>query len=301
MIIKIIPDKEKASSMLKMAENTEKNVNLIIQNMGLGEHQSLLAREYYEVIRELASAILFVDGFKAVGENAHKETIDYLSKYSDITELEVMEIQDLRIRRNKSSYEGKPIKSPYLENKKDRFEIIINKLKEILKRRLIPFCIIIRGPLGIGKSTIAEMLVKEIDGKHFSIDSILEQEGLDKVDKKEGCIPLDNFIKANQKTLPKIRDSINKNKIAVVDGNFYHKEQIEDLIKNLGEIKSVVFTLKASLQTCIERDKKRKNSYGKQAVEEVYKKVNEFDYGISIDTENKTKEEIASEMKKRLR
>ena len=136
MIIKISSDKEKAKSMLKMAENTEKFIKQIIQKIGLEEHQSLLAREYYEVMRGLASAILFVDGFKAIGENAHKEIIGYLSKYNGISEQEILEIQELRIRRNKNSYEGKPIKSPYLENKKGKFENIINKLKIMLEKKL---------------------------------------------------------------------------------------------------------------------------------------------------------------------
>jgi len=136
MITKIIPDKEKAKSILRMAETTEKNINQIIQEMGLGEHQSLLTREYYEVIRELVSAILFADGFKAIGENAHKETIEHLLNYEEISEEEISLIQDLRIRRNKSSYEGRPIKSPYLENSKNKFEDIINKLKKILEKRL---------------------------------------------------------------------------------------------------------------------------------------------------------------------
>jgi broad-specificity NMP kinase len=40
------------------------------------------------------------------------------------------------------------------------------------------FCIIIRGPLGVGKSTVAEKLAKEIGAELISIDRILDDYGL---------------------------------------------------------------------------------------------------------------------------
>ncbi|UZE93863.1 MAG: hypothetical protein IB618_03825 [Candidatus Pacearchaeota archaeon] len=136
MIIKITLDREKAKSILKMAENIENMLKEIIKKLGKMEDQSIIVREYYEVIRELITALLLSDGFKAIGEYAHKETIDYLSNYKEFSQDEVMTIQDLRTKRNKSSYEGRPIKSPYLENKKEKLDLIINKLKFILRKRL---------------------------------------------------------------------------------------------------------------------------------------------------------------------
>lgn len=91
------------------------------------------------------------------------------------------------------------------------------------------------------------------------------------------------------------------NKSAIIDGNFYHKEQLEDLIKNIGGEKVHVFTLKATLKTCIERDNKRQKPYGKQAAEAVYRLVSKFDYGITIDTENKTEKEVVEKIKKTVR
>jgi len=136
MIIKITLDMEKVRSILNMAENTERYIKEIIIKMGIGENQSVLVREYYEIIRGLASAVLLSKGFKTVGENAHKETIDYLSNLKEFSSDEIFEMQELRIRRNKNSYEGKPIKSPYFENKKEKFESIIHKLKDIIKKKL---------------------------------------------------------------------------------------------------------------------------------------------------------------------
>lgn len=135
MIIKITPDKERAESILRMADSTEVSVKEIIKQIGIKE-QNLITREYYEIIRELSTALLMTDGFKAIGEYAHKETINYLLKYKELSKEEIMDIQDLRMKRNKSSYEGKPIQSPYLENKKEKLDLIIKKLKFILKEKL---------------------------------------------------------------------------------------------------------------------------------------------------------------------
>lgn len=45
-------------------------------------------------------------------------------------------MNDLRIKRNKSSYEGKEIDASYLENKKDKLLDIINKLEIILNKKV---------------------------------------------------------------------------------------------------------------------------------------------------------------------
>ena len=136
MIIKITPDKVRAKSMLDMAKNTEIYVSEIIEKVGIKENQSPLVRDYYEVIRELITAIMFCDGLKVIGEMAHKEAIDYLTEYKEFSQDEINELQDLRDRRNKSSYEGRPIKSPYLENKKEKLDLIIEKLNKALEKKL---------------------------------------------------------------------------------------------------------------------------------------------------------------------
>lgn len=71
-------------------------------------------------------------------------------------------------------------------------------------------------------------------------------------------IPLNKFLKADRIVLPKFKNIL-KEKNLVIDGNFYHKKQIEDLVKNL-KFKHFTFTLKADLEECIKRDKERKNN-----------------------------------------
>ena len=133
MIIKIAPDKEKAKSMLELIKDREK----FILSLSINEISStIIAENYYEIIKELATIIALLDGFKATGENAHKELIEYMSKYKELSEDEVVLMNDLRIKRNKSSYEGKKIDKSYLENKKTKLLNIIAKLKNIVNNKL---------------------------------------------------------------------------------------------------------------------------------------------------------------------
>jgi adenylate kinase family enzyme len=143
------------------------------------------------------------------------------------------------------------------------------------------YYIIIRGPLGCGKSTVSERLAKILKAHYVPIDRILDKHNLTK-EKEQGYISQKSFIKANKIIIPKAKDFLDKSKIVIFDGNFYWKSQIEDLIRRLN-YPYYVFTLKAPLEVCIERDSKRKKVHGKDAAKAVYKKSTEFEYGKVID------------------
>jgi hypothetical protein len=84
----------------------------------------------------LANALLLLDGLKTTGEYAHKDLIDYLVNYKEFTESDILFMNDLRIKRNNSAYEGKKINSSYLANNKKRILELIEKLKKIIKKKL---------------------------------------------------------------------------------------------------------------------------------------------------------------------
>lgn len=149
--------------------------------------------------------------------------------------------------------------------------------------------IIIRGPLGVGKSTVAKAVAEKIGGVYISVDEVLDQNGLDKAVEGEG-IPLSNFLKANEIIAAEAKQANNEGKPVVVDGNFYHKEQIDQLVQRLGK-DVMVFTLKAPVETCIARDAARAKPYGEDAARAVHMFVSAFDYGTVIDTERQTIEE----------
>lgn len=155
------------------------------------------------------------------------------------------------------------------------------------------FFIIIRGPLGCGKSTIAEKLSKRLNAKYFAIDRILDENKIEEYE--EGYVSQKSFLKANEIAVQKAKKDLEKGIPVVFDGNFYWKSQIKDLIGKLS-YPHYIFTLKAPLKVCIERDRKRKKTYGKDAAKAVYKKSNSFKYGIIINTENKSSKEVINEI-----
>jgi len=157
------------------------------------------------------------------------------------------------------------------------------------------YYIIIRGPLGVGKSTIAQRLAKRLSAEYVPIDLVLEKHGLDKVDKDAKCIPTENFIKVDEIIIPKIKEKLKKGKKVIFDACFYHKEHIEHLIQNL-PYPHYIFTLKAPLEACIERDGKREKTHGRDAAIAVYNLVSKFDYGVVIDSKKKDVEQTVNEI-----
>jgi len=157
------------------------------------------------------------------------------------------------------------------------------------------YYIIIRGPLAVGKSTIAKKLVEILKADYIPFDDLLHEYGLDRGSEEEGCIPEKKFIKANEIILPRISRELNGGEIVIFDGCFYHKGQIDHLVRNLPE-PHYAFNLRATLRTCIERDGGRKMAYGADAAVAVHYLVSRFDYGINIDTDDKTEGQVVEEI-----
>jgi len=136
--------------------------------------------------------------------------------------------------------------------------------------------IVIRGPLGVGKTTVAERLAKELGAEYISIDRILDEHGLWESGR------LSEFLRANAFAVERARGILDEGTPVVVDGNFYWKSQIEDLVRTLDH-RHFVFTLKAPLRLCIERDRGRDLPHGSEGARAVYAKSTRFEYGIGVD------------------
>ena len=159
--------------------------------------------------------------------------------------------------------------------------------------------IVIRGPLGVGKSTVARAVADSISGIYISVDQVLEEHKLDKASDGEG-IPLENFLMANQFLLKETEQARAEGKPLVIDGNFYHKEQVDQLVELLvGDV--AVFTLKASVETCLARDADRGKSYGEDATRVVHMFVSRFDFGTIVDTNDQTVDETVQSILKSMK
>ncbi len=159
------------------------------------------------------------------------------------------------------------------------------------------YYLIIRGPLGVGKSTVAKEVAKRLRGEYVSIDAVLAKSKLDYFPPGAECIPAEHFLKATKTVLPKIKQSL-RDKIVVIDGNFYHKEQLRQLEQL--RVPHYTFTLKASLKKCVERDSNRKRVYGSGAACAVHNLVSRFDAGTVIPTGNLTIEGTVKRILSRL-
>ena len=83
------------------------------------------------------------------------------------------------------------------------------------------YYVIIRGPLGCGKTTVAEALAKKLKAKHFSVDKILDDNNLEEWE--DGYISQKSFIKANEIAVRDAEKELEQGKPIIFDGNFYYK------------------------------------------------------------------------------
>lgn len=129
-LIKITPDKEKARSILKMISLLEER----IKSQDKKKMAALIIADYFEIIKELITAILLADGYKTL---SHKDLIDYLkNKYSQFNANDISNLDSLRILRNRIAYEGFFIEFSYLDRNEVLFKDIIKKLKSVLVGKL---------------------------------------------------------------------------------------------------------------------------------------------------------------------
>ena len=132
MLIKVNPDKEKVKSIMNMVETTLERINATNYEI----FASNVTKDYYDIIRELISVIMLLDGYRAYGDYAHREMIDYLEKnYKRFKRREILFINDLRIIRNKIAYDGFFVKVDFLKRNTEKINSIINKLEKAIKQK----------------------------------------------------------------------------------------------------------------------------------------------------------------------
>ncbi len=129
-LIKVTPDKERVRSILKMTELIEKRIKIQDKET----MAALILVDYYEIIKELLTALLLLDGYKTL---SHKDLIEYLDQnYAEFGKHEISVMDDLRVLRNRIAYEGFFVDSSYLKRNEKIFKIIIQKLRQLIKKKL---------------------------------------------------------------------------------------------------------------------------------------------------------------------
>jgi len=131
-----------------LTETGEKDTNKAQELLALADHKaafwnavedkaptypSLFIEGNYEIIKELCTAILCLDGWKA---DNHDCLFQYLIEKKQDLELDFDYLAELRKLRNKIDYHGIKVSYDTWKQNKLKIQIIIRSLKEYVKKQL---------------------------------------------------------------------------------------------------------------------------------------------------------------------
>ena len=130
-LIRMTPNPERAKNILQQVKLRLKDAS----NKDPAEFATLILEAHYEVIKELTTALLAIDGYKTL---SHLALIQYLrEKYpTDFTEQEIRSIDDLRKIRNRIAYEGFMITEDIFSRKEPITKRIISRLQVVVEKKL---------------------------------------------------------------------------------------------------------------------------------------------------------------------
>ncbi len=120
-IFKISKDKDRAKDLFEMAKERLDLIRLIPKDKAYK-----IIEEYYEIIKELLTAIMYSDGYKTL---SHVKLIEYFSSnYKILDDNKIKLIDTLRKFRIGIVYYGRKISKEFLIN----YEEVINNIVKIL-------------------------------------------------------------------------------------------------------------------------------------------------------------------------
>jgi len=125
-IKKVSIDEEKILSIKKMCAVRLKVTRMINVD---DETASVVAVDYYEVIKELLVALLLRYGMRS---DNHECLISFFKNKFSNYEYEVSMMHSLKEVRNRVSYDGIFVKKEYIQNNKMEFEHMITLLGKLL-------------------------------------------------------------------------------------------------------------------------------------------------------------------------
>jgi len=122
-IFKITKDERRANALQEMAKNR-------LSAMSSLKESYRIIEEYYEIIKELLTSFMYLQGFKTL---SHKALVEYSAKnIKSLSTQEITLIDELRIKRNNIVYYGEQTTIDFLKNREERIKEIIAKLIKIV-------------------------------------------------------------------------------------------------------------------------------------------------------------------------
>ena len=127
-IFRITKDTERAGDLLEMAKERIDMIKILPR-----DKPYKFVEEYYEIIKELLTALMYLDGYKIL---SHKKLIEYFADNNEIEHSEIKLVDSLRKFRNDIMYYGKKISQDFLTNNEDEINRIIKMLVNLTERKL---------------------------------------------------------------------------------------------------------------------------------------------------------------------
>jgi hypothetical protein len=128
-IFRISKDKERAKDLFIMAKERLELLELIPKDKAYK-----IIEEYYEIIKELLTAIMYLDGYKTL---SHIKLIEYFSSnYEELDEKELKLVDTLRKFRIGIVYYGRKISQDFLINNEDEIKKIVKTLLKIVEGKV---------------------------------------------------------------------------------------------------------------------------------------------------------------------
>ncbi len=128
-IFRISKDRERAKDLIEMAEERVEMLRLIPKDKAYK-----IVEEHYEIIKEMLTAIMYLDGYKTL---SHIKLIEYFSEnYKKLDSNQIRLIDTLRKYRNGIVYYGKKISRDFLRNNEDDIKEIAKTLFTLAKKKM---------------------------------------------------------------------------------------------------------------------------------------------------------------------
>jgi len=128
-IFRISKDKDRANDLFEMAKERLELIKLIPKDKTFK-----IIEEYYEIIKELLTAVMYIDGYKTL---SHIKLIEYFSSnYRELDEKELKLVDMLRKYRIGVVYYGRKISHEFIVNKENDIKKIVRTLIKIVDDKL---------------------------------------------------------------------------------------------------------------------------------------------------------------------
>ena len=152
------------------------------------------------------------------------------------------------------------------------------------------FYVILRGPAGAGKTTLAKRLAQIYGGHHINIDKVKKSLSLKQSEREK--------LQANKIVIQDASRYLDQGKVVIFEEVLYYKRQLTQLEQLPYDC--FVFSLIAPLDSCLERNRKRRQRGTRKTTDAniklVYLLVSQLEAGIEISTYNRPINETVAEI-----